>query len=124
MAKNDTNIVVIQGNLVKDSELKQAGQSDLLLFAVANNRSYKENTAVNFFDCELWGKLGTSIHQYMKKGKRVTVTGELKQDRWEKEGGGTASKTKIVVKEIEMASDGKQSENTSPEPPASAPAGW
>lgn len=87
MATNDQNTVVVLGRITKDVELKQAGQSTVANFSIANNRVYAVNGVkkeeTNFFDCEVWGKLAEILKQYGTKGKQVLVTGKLQQKRWE-----------------------------------------
>ncbi len=80
----DTNVVVVKGNLTRDSELKYTTTGKpMLKFSIANNVGYgteqgwKEYT--NFFDCTMWGKRTESVQQYLTKGAPVIVTGELRQ---------------------------------------------
>ena len=87
MATNDQNTVVVLGRLTKEIELRQAGQSKVANFSIANNRVYSVNgkkiEETNFFDCEVWGKLAEILVQYGTKGKQILVTGKLQQKRWE-----------------------------------------
>ena len=63
------------GNITRDSELKNLGDSEVLNFSIArNDRRTKEAT---FIDCSIWGKLATSLAPYTKKGQQVYVEGEL-----------------------------------------------
>jgi single-strand DNA-binding protein len=63
------------GNITRDSELKNLGDSEVLNFSIArNDRRTKE---VTFIDCSIWGKLATSLAPYTKKGQQVYVEGEL-----------------------------------------------
>ena len=40
----------------------------------------------SFFDLVLFGKLGEVLSEHLTKGKPVVVSGELEQQRWEKDG--------------------------------------
>ena len=63
------------GNITRDSELKNLGDSEVLNFSIArNDRRTKEAT---FIDCSILGKLATSLAPYTKKGQQVYVEGEL-----------------------------------------------
>jgi len=63
------------GNITRDSELKDLGDSEVLNFSIArNDRRTKEAT---FVDCSIWGKLAASLAPYTKKGQQVYVEGEL-----------------------------------------------
>ena len=63
------------GNITRDSELKNLGDSEVLNFSIArNDRRTKEAT---FVDCYIWVKLATSLAPYTKKGQQVNNEGEL-----------------------------------------------
>ena len=82
--------LIIVGNVTKDPEIRQAGESEVAKFSVAVN-GYKDT--VEFFDVEWWkpnGAIG-----YVSKGTTVLVEGELQTQRWEKDG---QQRSKIVVK--------------------------
>lgn len=94
MAQN-TNSVVVSGNLTRDAEL--VANDKICVFSIACNRGYGEYEKVNYFDIKLFGKGASVVIEYLTKGKHVTVTGEMDQETWEdKETGGKRSK--IVVK--------------------------
>lgn len=68
--------ITIAGNIGKSAELRQAGNSQVAGFSVAvSNGRDKDAT---WFDCSLWGTRGESLAQYLTKGSKVCVTGELK----------------------------------------------
>lgn len=69
--------ITIAGRLTKDAELRQAGSDSVLGFSVAvDDRQGKEKSTI-FFECNLWGKRGESLQQYLTKGSSVTVSGDL-----------------------------------------------
>jgi single-strand DNA-binding protein len=71
--------ITIAGNITKDSEVKTGGvdQTGFVTFSVAVNDGYGQNKTTMFFDCTMWGKRGLAIADYLKKGTKVTVNGEL-----------------------------------------------
>lgn len=88
---NDMNSVNLIGRLVRDSEISYtAGGYPICKFAIAVNHSRKQGEEwieeASFFDIALWGKRGEALSTYLSKGKQVGITGELRQDRWEKDG--------------------------------------
>ncbi len=87
---NDINTVVQVGRLTKDGELKQVGGSSVLKFSIASNWSKKVGDnwedQVNYFDVQIWGRRAESLEQYLKRGTQVSVSGVLRQDRWEQDG--------------------------------------
>jgi single-strand DNA-binding protein len=85
------NTFNITGNLTADGEIKQVGDSNVINFSIANNDESKkkddgnyENIA-SFFNCTYWSKTGKMVN-HLKKGKTVSLSGKLKQERWEKDG--------------------------------------
>lgn len=87
----DINNLTIVGRLTRDAELKYTNSgSAVTKFAIAVNRSRKDGNdrveEASFFDVSLWGRRGESLNQYLQRGTRIAVTGELRQDRWEQDG--------------------------------------
>jgi single-strand DNA-binding protein len=69
--------VTIAGRLTRDAENRTAGSDNVTGFSVAvDDRQGKEKSTL-FFDCNLWGKRGESLSQYLTKGSSVTVSGDL-----------------------------------------------
>lgn len=86
------NRVFLIGRLVGSASLKytQTGKP-ISTFAIAVNKFYKNDNGekqeiVSYFDITLYGKTAETLQQYLLKGKQVGIDGELKQDRWEKDG--------------------------------------
>ena len=120
----DTNIV-IEGRLTRNAEMKSAGTSTVTTFAIANNQAYKKdgNWIDNpyFFDCEIWGTFGETMRQYLTKGQKVTITGQLVQNRWTDADGKTHSSIKLRVKDLSIQFE-KKTAATSAAPAAPAEA--
>lgn len=96
----DLATAVIVGRLTRDAELKYTSSGSAIChFSVATNARVKKGEQwvdeSSYWDVDLWGKLGESINQYLTKGKLVAVQGEMRQDRWEKDG---QTRTKVVIK--------------------------
>ena len=120
----DINIIVIEGRVTRNAEMKSAGSSIVTTFGVANNQSYKKDGKwidnAYFFDCEIWGPYGESVRQYLNKGQRVIITGQLIQNRWTDTDGKNRSSDKIRVKDLSIQFEKK--EPTTPAAPATPPA--
>jgi single-strand DNA-binding protein len=102
----DLNVVVMTGRLTRDAELKYtAGGTPVTKFSIAVNRRRKVNDQwedeANFFDVALWGKQGETLSQYLVKGKQVGIAGELRQERWEKDGQ-NRSRVEVVAETIQL----------------------
>lgn len=106
---SNINTVVIEGNLVKAAELSRWNDgTPYCRFTIANNESYKDSAGnwvdiTSFFDCMLRGNYGESMSKHLLKGRRVTVTGRLKQNRWKDEAGNNHSAILIKVQEVSLA---------------------
>lgn len=101
----DIQTVTVTGRIVADAATKvlPTGTS-VTSFAVASNspsKKGKDGVKANFFNCELYGKNTAKIGEYITKGRKITVWGELRQDKWEdKATGAGRTAVKIVVNQV------------------------
>ena len=58
------------------------------------------NKTVSYFPVECWEKLAENCTQYLRKGSRVTIQGELREDRWKDQNGKNCSQLKIVARSV------------------------
>ena len=104
---NNLNSVLIEGNLVRDPELKYTQKGAAVCsFALASNRFFKQDEEtqkeVSFFEVTTWSRLAEVCGEYLKKGRGVRVVGRLKQDRWTSPEGQGRSKVIIVAEHVEF----------------------
>ncbi len=104
---NNLNSVLIEGNLVRDPELKYTPKGAAVCsFALASNRFFKQDEEtqkeVSFFDVTTWARLAEVCGEYLKKGRGVRVVGRLKQDRWTGPEGQGRSKVSVVAEHVEF----------------------
>lgn len=102
---NNLAFVILDGNLTQDPELKELdNERKVVKFRVATNHEYRSKDDnrdfVSYFDVEAWDKQADPIARYLKKGSRVTVEGNLRQDRWKDENGNNRSKVKITARNV------------------------
>lgn len=85
------NILEIEGNLVKQPELKTVGEGyKVALLRLASDQYYKSNRATTdpwekattYFTVEVWGELAEKVCQ-LGKGVLLAVKGSLAEKRWE-----------------------------------------
>lgn len=96
----DLSVAVIVGRLTRDAELKytSSGQAVCSFSVATGTRVKKQDQWVDessFWDVDLWGKRAEAVSQYLTKGKLVAVEGDMRQDRWEKDG---QKHMKVLVK--------------------------
>lgn len=69
--------ITISGNITRDGELREAGGNKVASFSVAVNGYANKEKTVHYFDCSLWGRRGESAMQFLTKGSKISVTGDL-----------------------------------------------
>jgi len=81
----NTNIVMIQGRLCKDPEIKYSKSGIMfanISLAVNHYSKNKENQPVSFIDITCFSHSAKFLSEYCNKGDEMFIQGELKQDRW------------------------------------------
>jgi single-strand DNA-binding protein len=70
--------IVISGNLGSDAVTRTTQRGDkVTAISVGSKQGYGDNATTNWFRCSIWGDRGEKIAQYLLKGAKVFVTGEL-----------------------------------------------
>lgn len=113
--QSSVNVIVVEGGVVKDPELKYTGDGLAVTnFAVANNsiafKNGEKNEEVSFFDVSAWGKLAEVCSTYLKKGSKVIISGKLRQNRWKAADGKSRSTIKIVAQDVKFLPARKKTE--------------
>lgn len=99
------NTVTVSGNIVRDPELRFTNSNKAVCeFTVAWNQMAREGQEkkAHFFDCVAWEKMAESVSENAHRGQRVTVTGRLNFESWEKDGQ-KRNKVNIVVEDVGMS---------------------
>jgi len=104
---SDTNFVILIGRLVRDADLRYTTSGTAITkFSIAVNKKTKVGSEMkdvpSYFEIILWGKLGESLHKYLTKGKQISVTGELNQERWQQQDGDNRSKVNVVAHTVQL----------------------
>lgn len=94
---------ILEGFILYDAELEKSAKTkkSFILFTIAINHYSKpgEPGRVSYIEVEAWGWLAEEVAGKIKKGQRVVVTGDIRQDRWT-EDEKTCSRIKIFASEI------------------------
>lgn len=113
----DLNSVVLLGNLTRDAELKyfQNGTA-VAAVSIAVNSSRKQQDGsyadeVSFFDVNIYGKTAENLKQYLTKGKKIALTGHLKQERWQDSQSGQ-NRSRVVINADTVQLLGGKEENS------------
>lgn len=81
------NSITIIGNCTRDPE--QETTKSGISFAkvgVAVNKKVGSEDRTTFFNVKIWGKTSEVAVKYLKKGSNVLFSGEMEQNRYEKNG--------------------------------------
>lgn len=98
--------------------------TSLLKFSLATNKKWKNEAGetqeeTSWHRCTLFGKRAEALQEYVTKGKKLLVEGELRYGSYEKEGVKHYT-TDVIVSELEFAGGG--SRDTVSETPVTEPA--
>ena len=99
------NTVTVSGNVVRDPELRFTNNNKAVCeFTVAWNQMARDGQEkkAHFFDCVAWEKMAESVSENARRGQRVTVTGRLNFESWEKDGQ-KRNKVNRVVEDVGMS---------------------
>ena len=70
-------ISTVTGNIGKNASLRQTEGGPVLGFNVASNTKERGAEVTTWVECSLWGTRGEKLAQYLTKGKKIAVGGEM-----------------------------------------------
>jgi len=103
----DMNVLTIVGQLTKDAEMTHNKIFPVLFFTIATNRKRKNQDGsfiaeASFFDVNVFGKYAETMIDRLKKGVKVIIVGELKQERWTDNSGVNKSRVVLIANSIQV----------------------
>ena len=118
MARSGINKVILVGNLGQDPEVKfTAGGAAVTTLSIATSDSWKDKDSgmdkerTEWHRVVLWRRLAEIAGEYLKKGSKVYIEGQLQTRKWEQEGQ-TRYTTEIIARDMQFL-DSRGSANTS-----------
>jgi single-strand DNA-binding protein len=106
------NKVILVGNLGRDPETKHLqGGIAVTTFSIATSESWKDKQSgeskerTEWHNVTCFARLAEIAGQYLKKGSKVYIEGQLRTSSWEKDGQ-KHYKTEAMARELQML-DGK-----------------
>lgn len=125
-----TNVVVLQGRLARDPELRQTGTGkQVARFTLAVDRGRKDangQSQTDWINVIAWERLADFAYKYLSKGQMVNVDGRLQSSSYTARDGTSRTVLEVVANNINFC--GSKVDSTgqpSPAPagqPAAAPA--
>lgn len=117
------NKVILIGNLTADPELTELNNgTKMCRFTLAVNRDYKNANGqydTDFINCQAWRGTAENLVKYMRKGRKIAVTGSIQVRSYEKDDEKRTA-WEIQVSDIEFISSTQQGGGS--DKPASKPA--
>ena len=113
-----TNLVVLQGRLTANPELKTTPNGvNVTSFSIAVDRNYQNTSErqADFINIVAWRQTAEFITKYFTKGKMIIVEGELQSRRYTDKNGNNRTVLEVVANQVQFAGDREkpeQSENT------------
>jgi len=109
VGSNMSTTVTIVGNVTRDPELRYTKSGAAVTgFGVAVAAREKGDNGEwvdgepSFYDVTCWRLLAESVAEAVGKGKRVVVTGKLRQSSWEQDGQ-KRSKVEVVADDVALS---------------------
>jgi single-strand DNA-binding protein len=103
------NKITITGNLGKDAEVRTTTSGKkVCAFSVASTKSFKRGDqwekSTTWFNVSLWGDKAERFAQALKKGVRVHLEGELRQNKFTDKSGEERSNYEVVAERVYLVS--------------------
>ena len=119
MARSGINKVILVGNLGQDPEIKYtAGGAAVTTLNIATSDSWKDKDSgmdqerTEWHRVVLWRRLAEVAGEYLKKGSKVYIEGQLQTRKWEQEGQ-TRYTTEIIARDMQFLDSRGSSNNES-----------
>lgn len=115
------NVITIAGTTGKDAEMKYLNDGTAIAsFSVADSQG-KDKTV--WWNASLFGKRAEALGQYILKGTKVTISGQVTEDVWTDKNGQERKTMKVRVNDIALQSkreshEEPQQERQQPQKPA------
>ena len=106
------NKVILLGHAGKDPEVHILRSGTLVNLSLATSERYKDNHGewqerTEWHNLVGYQRIGEILRDYVQKGSRIFVEGELRTRSWEdRESGQRKFRTEVVVREVSLLSHG------------------
>jgi single-strand DNA-binding protein len=98
------NVWCFSGRVGQPPELRTTQSGEKVLgFSIANDVGFGNNKKTQWVECSYWGKRAESVHPYINKGDRLTVSGELQLVEFQRKDGTPGSKLAVRVNDLDLA---------------------
>lgn len=110
------NRIILMGRLTRDPEIKFGGANNTAVakYSLAVDRRFKQDgqPEADFFNIVSFNKQAEFVEKYLRKGTKIVVEGELRNNNYTNKEGQLVYNTQILTSNIEFAeSKSNQSSN-------------
>ena len=99
------NTITVSGNLGGDCDLRWTNaQKPIASFSLPVKQGYGEREKTSWVTCKMFGAKAEKLTEYLKKGMKVTVSGEFVIEEWTSNDGAKHQKPVIIVSQIDFGS--------------------
>ncbi len=111
------NKVIMMGRLTRDPEVRYGGASNTAVarYSIAVDRRFKREGEpdADFFNCVSFNKTGEFVEKYLRKGTKVVIEGELRNNNYTDKNGNKVYGMEIMATSVEFAESRNASSTTS-----------
>ncbi|WP_119312635.1 single-stranded DNA-binding protein [Morganella morganii] len=106
------NVITVSGNLGKDCEQRwtPAGKA-VASFSLPVKQGYGEHERTSWVICKMFGAKAEKLPEHLKKGMKVTITGEFVMEEWTGRDGNKRSTPVIIVNQLDFGGNQAVSQN-------------
>lgn len=108
------NKIVLMGRLTRDPELRYGGtdQTAVAHYSIAVERRVRKDgdPEADFFNCVSFGKQAEFIERYLRKGMKVALDGEMRNNNYTNKEGRMVYTMQVVTSNIEFAESKRAAE--------------
>jgi single-strand DNA-binding protein len=98
------NKVILVGNVGKDPIVRDVGGEKVASFSLACSESWKDKASgerkekTEWVNVVVWGKTAEVVSQYVTKGSKLYVEGQLQTRKWQDKDGADKYTTEVVLR--------------------------
>jgi single-strand DNA-binding protein len=97
------NILTATGNLSRDAEQRHlTSGSSIVTFSIPLEAGFGDNKTTTWINCNVWGKQGEALLQYLKRGQQVGVSGEFSIREWVDKDGNKRQSPELRVEKLKL----------------------
>lgn len=113
------NKLILMGRLTRDPEIRWTAEQEskaIGRFSLAVDRRNKREGQpdADFFNCTVFGKQAEFAEKYLKKGTKILIIGELRNDNYTDKDGKQQYSVQVIVNEVEFAESKKSDQGAAP----------